>query len=370
MFKYYMSNLEKSHNELKKLSEKEKEKVGEKIWGESEVQLLKKWGEIASSYRLLHDRAFREFQIKSYGLTIPVIIMSTLSGTASFSISSFPDSFKSFAPMVIGGINIIVGIIQTVTQFLRVNELTEAHRVSSITYGKFARNIATELSLPPNNRSYNGIDFVQMCRTEMDRMIEQSPIIPIHLLNSFDRNAAYKFVTKPEVLSVSTITVYEPSKEEKVSNLIAKAADKLQYLHKHEKTEVQKIQERFNNKVNPKKNDVPEEINEIISKINIDNIENTESLDSLDKLKNNRMDELNKIKGNGVVSKMLEKDKKPDIIKTSGFNIGFFNRRKEVNEEGERGREEKAEEEKINESDIQSIDFSKISALNDPSDKV
>lgn len=72
----------------------DKEKDVEKIWNDSEVQLLKKWGEIAASYRLLHDEAFRDYQIKSYGLTIPVIILSTLSGTASFSISSFQHHYK------------------------------------------------------------------------------------------------------------------------------------------------------------------------------------------------------------------------------------------------------------------------------------
>ena len=86
-----MSSNEKNKDVKKN---EDKEKSTEKIWLDSEVQLLKKWGEISASYRLLHDRAFREYQIKSYGLTIPVIIMSTLSGTASFSISSFPPSLQ------------------------------------------------------------------------------------------------------------------------------------------------------------------------------------------------------------------------------------------------------------------------------------
>jgi hypothetical protein len=365
-----MSNLEKTHSELKKLSEKDKEKISDKVWNDSEVQILKKWGEIAASYRLLHDRAFREFQVKSYGLTIPVIIMSTLSGTASFSISSFPESFQSYAPMVIGGINITVGIIQTITQFLRVNELTESHRSSSITYGKFARNIVTELSLPPNNRSYNGIDFVQMCRTEMDRMIEQSPIIPIHLLNSFDRNVDYKLITKPEVLSVSSIAVYEPSKEEKVSHLIAQAADKLQHLHKVEKTNVQKIQDKINNKVNPKQDEIPDEINEVLSKINIDNLDVAEL--NLEKInveeKKFRDDELSTIKGNGVVSRLLKKE--PAIIKPTTFSLLGKNKKdveiKEVVTEVNKN--DIQEEQTISLNINDTIDFSKLSEMN--SDKV
>ena len=113
----------------------------EKIWNESEVELLKKWGESAASYRFLHDRAFRIFQFRTYCFSIPVIILSTISGTASFSVNSFPVAFQEFVPMVIGGVNIFVGIVQTIAQSLRISELSESHRVASISYGKFSRNI-------------------------------------------------------------------------------------------------------------------------------------------------------------------------------------------------------------------------------------
>ena len=311
--------MDKTNNDKKNL-DKDKDKKNNKVWDDSEVQLLKKWGEVSSSYRLLHDRAFREYQYKSYSLAIPVIIMSTLSGTASFSISSFPVSFQHYVPMVIGGINIFVGIVQTISQFLRVNELTESHRVASITYGKFARNITTELSLPPNERSYNGIDFVQMCRTEMDRLIEQSPIIPMHLLNSFENNPDYDTITKPDVLTICNIIEYQPSKEEKVANMIANVADKIEHLHDNEKkTNVQKIQDKFEKNINPQKyeNIVPPEVKDIITKINFDEINNITSII------NKRNDELVEIGQNGVVSKILKKntDENPIIPIKKGLDL-------------------------------------------------
>ena len=293
----------------------DKEKDVEKIWNDSEVQLLKKWGEIAASYRLLHDEAFRDYQIKSYGLTIPVIILSTLSGTASFSISSFPVSLQVYVPMVIGGINILVGIIQTVTQFLRVNELTESNRVASIAYGKFSRNITTELSLPPKERTYNGIDYVQMCRSEMDRLIEQSPNIPMNLLYNFDKNDKFTDITKPDVLTVNQINEYKLSKEEKVVELMANVADKIQTLHKNEKTNIQKIQDQINKRVNLKNDVIPNEIKEAIKNLNIDDIENnigpngSYDIDEFtSKIINSRTNELNEISKNSIVSKILKKN--------------------------------------------------------------
>jgi hypothetical protein len=315
-------------NSDKKNNDKEKEKNVEKVWNDSEVQILKKWGEIASSYRLLHDRAFREFQVKSYGLTIPVIILSTLSGTASFTIQSFPASLQAYVPMVIGGVNICVGIIQTVSQFLRVNELTESHRVASISYGKFSRNIVTELSLPPKERTYNGIDFVQVCRTEMDRLIEQSPIIPMQLLRDFEKNKDFISITKPDVLKISNIVEYKPSNEEKVVELMANIADKVHTIHKNNtKSNVNKIHDMFEKKVNPEKDktekiELENDIKNVVNNINLNDFEKEVpeftiiNVDEIaDKIVNKRNEELKEIDNNGIVSKMLKK--KIDIIKPS-----------------------------------------------------
>jgi len=307
----------------KKSNDKDKDKNVEKIWNDSEVQILKKWGEVASSYRLLHDRAFREFQVKSYGLTIPVIILSTLSGTASFTIQSFPESLQTYVPMVIGGVNICVGIIQTVSQFLRVNELTESHRVASISYGKFSRNIVTELSLPPKERTYNGIDFVQVCRTEMDRLIEQSPIIPMYLLRDFESNKDFINITKPDVLKITNIIEYKPSEEEKVVELMANIADKVHNMQKNNvnKNNVSRIHDIIEKKVNPdKEKNVEDNIKNVVNSINLNDFEKDIAEHSIinideiaDKIINKRNEELKEIDNNGIVSKMLKK--KVDIIK-------------------------------------------------------
>jgi hypothetical protein len=157
-----------------------------KLYTTFEIELLEKWGKSAKNYFLLHDKAHNEYVKKNYSLTIPVIILSTLSGTASFSIQSFPESIRSYVPMMIGGINIFVGILQTMTQFMKVNELVSEHRIAAINFDKFSRNITAELSLPENERSYSGKDFVHTCRKEMDRIIEQSPVIPEYILSNLE----------------------------------------------------------------------------------------------------------------------------------------------------------------------------------------
>lgn len=270
-----------------------------KIWNDSEVELLKRWGEVSSSYRFLHDRAFRIFQFRNYCFTIPVIVLSTISGTASFSISSFPKNLQTYVPMIIGGVNIFVGIIQTIAQFLRISELAESHRAASTAYGKFSRNIATELSLPPGNRTYSGIDFVQMCRADMDRLLEQSPIIPMNLLSDFDTNPSFNNITKPDVLKITEIKEYRPSHDERIQNIVYGAAEQLK---------------NFNNGVEPAIPPVPPH-----HIPNMHNIINHTKDTALKKIEEHRKTELNDLGENKIVSGLFGNTKlMNNISKTFG----------------------------------------------------
>ena len=120
--------------------------------------------------------------------SIPVIVISTITDTFNFAQNGFPESIEGWAPLIIGTLNLAAGLITTIAQFLRVSELLEGHRAASIAYSKLSRNIAVELSLPADERSMPGIDYIKQCRTDIDRLIEQSPPIPPDILGAFDKN--------------------------------------------------------------------------------------------------------------------------------------------------------------------------------------
>ena len=92
-------------------------------WHAQQEKILKEWHDVTSSYRWMHDKSYRVFKKKSIGFALPVIIISTLTGTANFSQGSFPDAHM--LPSIIGGLNLIAAIITTVSQFLKINELME-----------------------------------------------------------------------------------------------------------------------------------------------------------------------------------------------------------------------------------------------------
>ncbi len=104
--------------------------------------------------------------------------------------------------MGVGGLNLLAGIITTVQQFLKITQLTEGHRVSSISWDKFYRNIKTEISKHPSERMYVN-DLLHTAQLDFDRLMETCPIIPNNIIELFKKNfinsEEFGKVNKPEI---------------------------------------------------------------------------------------------------------------------------------------------------------------------------
>jgi hypothetical protein len=158
---------------------------GKVEWSPENETILVEWCDVAQCYKWMNSRAHAKYSIRHAWFTIPAITLSTISGTASFAQASLPKKYQVFAPMVIGTINIFIGIITTIQQYLKIAELNEAHRVSAISWDKYARNIRIELAKAPSERMDAG-HFLKLNRQEYDRLMETSPSIPIGIINDFN----------------------------------------------------------------------------------------------------------------------------------------------------------------------------------------
>lgn len=179
-------------------------------WTKAHEDVLVDWGDKALCYKWLHMKSHTYYRFYHYMFTIPVIVMSTLTGTANFAQEKLPEKYQFYAPVIIGCINIIAGIITTVQQFLHISELNEAHRVSMISWDKFYRRIKIELSKSNNERQPIS-EFFLTTSEEYDRLMESSPIIDTKIINLFkttfdgtftnnEVRTMFKELAKPEVL--------------------------------------------------------------------------------------------------------------------------------------------------------------------------
>tara|TARA_Y100000746_G_scaffold226420_1_gene231541 strand:+ start:155 stop:1003 length:849 start_codon:yes stop_codon:yes gene_type:complete len=235
------------------------EKKLPKIWHPQQEKILKAWGEAAACYRYMHYQAYCSYKKLSMKFTIPLIIVSTVTGTANFAQETFPPSVQPFVPSAIGGLNLITAIATTIMQFLKINELMEGHRVASVQYGKVSRTIRLELTLPLSERTLNGTNMIENMRTEYDRLIEQSPNVPKKMIDAFERefpddNAFFK----PEIMHIQPITPFKAIQESKVITKLKDAVggvakrelkqelDEIRGVKKAVKADIERVQERKN----------------------------------------------------------------------------------------------------------------------------
>jgi hypothetical protein len=153
-------------------------------WSKENELIMVEWCDIAQCYKWLNSRSHMKYSYMNAWFTIPAIVLSTITGTASFAQSSIPIAYQTYAPMAIGSINICIGILTTIQQYLKISELSEGHRVSAISWDKFARNIRIELSKSIKDRSDAAV-FIKTCRLEFDRLMETSPAISKDIVADF-----------------------------------------------------------------------------------------------------------------------------------------------------------------------------------------
>jgi hypothetical protein len=228
-------------------------------WTSAHEDVLVDWGDKALCYKWLHMKSHTVYRFYHYMFTIPVIVMSTITGTANFAQSKLPENFQFYAPVIIGCINIFAGIITTVQQFLHISELNESHRVSMIAWDKFYRRIKNELSKSSIERQPINEFFITTSE-EYDRLMETSPIIDAKIIKLFkstfdgtftnsEVREFFKELSKPDILDTLVSvrkSIYKVPDEIIKDNLVKNLTYNIRNKEEKKNTIIQEFWNRFN----------------------------------------------------------------------------------------------------------------------------
>ena len=172
----------------------EKEVVHEHFWCEKQENLLIRWAEKAAGYRWLHNHARLYYKQQHDYLSYPSIIIASITGVGGFAVLN-PSGSENVSTEVKNRImiiqyffaflNVLGGILTSISKFSQSANLAEAHSVLCIQYSKFYRNIDMELSLDVMHRG-DVIEFVQKAREEYDRLLDDAPDIPAISIQAFN----------------------------------------------------------------------------------------------------------------------------------------------------------------------------------------
>lgn len=179
----------------------------EVIASEAEKSLVLRW---------LHDRSEKKYSLLHTYIAIPVIVISTLAGTASIGQESLFGT-GDVAPIVIGLMSLSVSVLNVVSNFFSWAKRAEGHRISSINYGKLHRWISIELALPRTQR-IPAKHFLKEIRQQIDRLNETSPPIPQDIIDLFRVKLKHlkEDVSLPEICDeIHSVVVYRGTNIEK-----------------------------------------------------------------------------------------------------------------------------------------------------------
>jgi hypothetical protein len=184
--------------------------------------------EEAQGYRVMHEKAHKHYSKISSRLTIPAIILSTLTGVANFGQESLEPYMGANVALYIGALSIVAAVFSTVAKYLRADEKSEMHRSAMVQWDKLLRMLVTVLS-QPRSRRIDAQEFLLQYREERNRLSEQVPVIPYKIREwfLFHYGAQYSSqrIRKPGILAIFDVPVYRANEPRDPENGAPSAAD-------------------------------------------------------------------------------------------------------------------------------------------------
>jgi len=178
-------------------------------WSSQLEDIIAKEGERCSGLAWLHTKAEIETSTYNSYVQVPVIILSTLAGTASVGSATLFGNSTTASGIAIGLVSIGVGILNTLGGFFAFAKRSESHRIAHLNYSKLASKIAIELSLPRQERM-KAETLLTYLRETMERLAETTPNCPVNIITQF--NEKYKnekqIALPVEVNGIHKIEIY------------------------------------------------------------------------------------------------------------------------------------------------------------------
>jgi hypothetical protein len=180
-------------------------------WSVQVEDILAGEGEKCRGLAWIHMRCESELSKLNTLVQVPVIVLSTLAGTASVGSSTlFGPGNSTMSGIAIGLVSIAVGILNTLGGFFNFAKRSEAHRIAHLHYSKLSSKIQIELSLPRLERD-SADSLLNYVRDSMERLAETTPLASDAILKDFNSKFSMmkdQIAMPPETNGLHKIKVY------------------------------------------------------------------------------------------------------------------------------------------------------------------
>jgi hypothetical protein len=165
------------------------------VWDSALENIFTELADEAQINTFLHKKAHHYFKIKNMKFQLPVIVFSALSGSGNFMSTYFPD-YTDQIVLAIGFVSIIISIVSSLAQYLKLSEMAEGNRLSYLSWEKFFINIKFQLRRKREKRD-NIKEFLNQIIPEYQRLKEISPEIPNMIVAQLKKKKGYNRMKIP-----------------------------------------------------------------------------------------------------------------------------------------------------------------------------
>ena len=191
-------------------------------WDESVERLLQKYCDEAQTREALHRRSYYSYNKLTTCFSLPVIVLSALSGSFQFLSKGYP-SIEQYIVTGTASVSILTAIISAVASYLKLGECKSKHEQSSNAWLLFHNELKHQLSLRRDKRQ-DAEEFLQNCKTQYDRLFELSPICSSGMISTIKKkieaSATAQFVTPTYLNGFRHTEVYRTEDDEFEDNSI------------------------------------------------------------------------------------------------------------------------------------------------------
>ena len=146
--------------------------IGSNFWYsdvESILEKIRKNSVILSHH---HKKYYIYLKERLKYFRIPIIILSSINTVLSISL----DKYTQYSSIIICGINLIVTIISSIELFLNIQKQIENNLILQSGFYSLSINIFKTLQLNRTNRTVKGLDFLNECFDEYNRLFHLSTL--------------------------------------------------------------------------------------------------------------------------------------------------------------------------------------------------
>ena len=152
-------------------------------WTPAVEELLKNWHARVYAAQTAYYEVAERFRRRNYQMGIPVVIVSSLGGTAVF--SDFGNKW-SIGKWLVGSVSILAAVLASLQTFLKFGENATLHGAAADWFAAIRRDIEEILALPPEARGKPKA-CLDSIRAEMNKAGQKSPELSEHLWRRISR---------------------------------------------------------------------------------------------------------------------------------------------------------------------------------------